>query len=307
MSHLLFIDESGYDLHDSPYAVLAGVSIEDRDLWNLIGRIHDAEVVFFGRRVSDGLLEFKAKKLLKTKTYRLAGLLTPIPVAERTSAARRCLEKGIENRCVEGGGGASRLELVSLAQAKLAFVDQVLNLCAESRVKIFASIIPKEAQFPSSDDYLRKDYAYLFERFYYYLCDQRDDTMGLIVFDELERSLCHLLIDQMERYFRDTATGSARASQIIPEPFFVHSDLTTAIQLADIVAYIIAWGLRLPGMSAPRRPELDGIASKVADMRYSSIRESRSDAKQYRVWSCKVITDLRPRSERENEDVEAGI
>lgn len=32
MSYLLFIDESGQDRRDSPYEVLAGISLEDRDL-----------------------------------------------------------------------------------------------------------------------------------------------------------------------------------------------------------------------------------------------------------------------------------
>ncbi len=34
MSYMLFIDESGRDLRESPYAVLAGIAVEDRDLWN---------------------------------------------------------------------------------------------------------------------------------------------------------------------------------------------------------------------------------------------------------------------------------
>jgi hypothetical protein len=32
MAFLLFLDESGHDLVHSPYQVLAGVAVEDRDL-----------------------------------------------------------------------------------------------------------------------------------------------------------------------------------------------------------------------------------------------------------------------------------
>ncbi|WP_419610434.1 DUF3800 domain-containing protein, partial [Thiolapillus sp.] len=79
MSYMLFVDESGQDLRKSPYEVLAGIAIEDRDLWNLICRVQDAELEFFGRRVSDGLLELKGKKLLKRKTFRQAAQMDPMP------------------------------------------------------------------------------------------------------------------------------------------------------------------------------------------------------------------------------------
>ena len=57
----------------------------------------------------------------------------------------------------------------------------------------------------------------------------------MVVFDEIEKSKSHLLIDQMHRYFRDTAVGRLRADRIVPEPFFVHSELTTGVRLADLV------------------------------------------------------------------------
>lgn len=75
---------------------------------------------------------------------------------------------------------------------------------------------------------LQKDYAYLFERFFYFLEDNAAREQGIVVFDELEKSKSHLLIDQMHRYFTETATGQYRANRIIPEPFFVHSELTTS-------------------------------------------------------------------------------
>lgn len=47
MSHILFIDESCQDLRESSYEVLAGIAIEDRDLWNLICRVQDADIVAY--------------------------------------------------------------------------------------------------------------------------------------------------------------------------------------------------------------------------------------------------------------------
>ena len=56
---------------------------------------------------------------------------------------------------------------------------------------------------------LRKDYAYLFERFFYFLEDNAAREQGIVVFDELEKSQSHLLIDQMHRYFAGHGGWSA--------------------------------------------------------------------------------------------------
>ena len=210
MSYMLFVDESGQDLRESPYEVLAGIAIEDRDLWNLICRVQDAELEFFGRRVSDGLLELKGKKLLKSKTFRQAKQMEPMPEERRRDLARALLEDG---------ASGTREQITALAQAKLAFVSHLLALCGQFRVRAFASVVDRDAPRPEGD-FLRKDYAYLFERYFYFLEDRPGEQLGLVVFDELERSQCHILIDQMSRYFRETVRGQARASLVIPEPLY---------------------------------------------------------------------------------------
>ncbi|WP_204985419.1 DUF3800 domain-containing protein [Mesorhizobium japonicum] len=80
-----------------------------------------------------------------------------------------------------------------------------------------------------------------------------------------------------------------RSRLIIPEPFFVHSDLTTLIQLTDIVAYVISWGLRLKGMNAPSRAELLPLANRVKRLRFSRETEGGEN-----IWGFKYILDLRP-------------
>jgi hypothetical protein len=286
MSYLFFIDESGVDHRESPYEVLAAVAIHDRKLWNFIRRVQAAELECFGRRYTPEHKETKAKALLKRKTYRLAGQLPPIPPEERRHLASACLGKG---------SAVDRQELTALGQAKLAFVRRVLELCASHDVRAFASIVPRAAPRPGSG-FLRKDYSYLFQRFFYFLEDRSPHELGLVIFDELERFLCHLLIDQMARYFQHTETGKSRAVRVIPEPFFVHSHLTTAIQVADLVAYITSWGVRLRSMSEQRRTELADLADTVWGLRHETRREGRS------FGSFVVIQDLRPLAERENQE-----
>ncbi len=284
----LFVDESGQDHRESSCEVLAGVAVEDRDLWNLIQSLQEAEVRHFGTRYSDGERELKAKKLLKTKTYKLASMLPPFPVEERRDMAKSA---------PESGETAGRQELAGLAQAKLAYVSDLLDICACYRCKAFASIVGKDSPRPSHS-HLRKDYAYLFERFYYFLEDKEASPSGIIVFDELEKSQSHVLLSQMDRYFKFTAKGRQRSGQIVPEPFFVHSDLTTGIQLADLVAYIVSWGVRVSGMKQAARSEMNGLAEQVMRLRYRTAREV-DGIPDYTIWSFAVISDLRAREDRE--------
>jgi hypothetical protein len=296
VSYLLFMDESGHDLRVSPYEVLAGICLEDRDLWNFISSVKAAQEEFFGQRSAPGGLELKARKLLKTKVFRHAAQMPPLSAEDRRRFAQQCLEKGAAAAASEQPGGStpSRVELTALAQAKIAFVGRLLELCASYRAHAFASIVDRDSPRPQGG-FLRKDYAYLFERYFYFLEDR--DALGLVVFDELERAQCHILLDQMGHYFRTTANGRMRASRVIPEPFFVHSDLTTAVQVADIVAYLVAWGVRVGSMDRPRREELADLAMQVIELRYSTTRDLGL-GQSPRVWSFALIDDLRPREER---------
>jgi hypothetical protein len=298
VSYLLFVDESGVDQHDSPYEVLAGVAIQDQQLWNLVCRIQDAEIEHFGRRVAAGALELKGKSFLKRKTFRLASQLPPLEPQERRKLAQSCLEKGSLSKGQQIASSATRAELTALAQAKIAFVARALELCVSHYVKAFASIVPRGAPRPAGG-FLRKDYAYLFERFFYFLEENGAGELGLVIFDELEHSQCHVLIDQMALYFRKTAKGRLRAPRIIPEPFFVHSELTTAIQIADLVAYIIVWGIRFGPMEGGRREELSPLGELVLELRHRAKRPEQPD---FPIWSFTLIEDLRPREERESWD-----
>lgn len=137
---------------------------------------------------------------------------------------------------------------------------------------------------------LRKDYAFLFERYYYFLNGLTDDPMGYLVFDELDKAQSHVLLGQVASYFVRTTNGRSRSRLIIPEPFFVHSDLTSLIQLADLAAYVISWGFRdLRGMTEPAREELAGLTDIVRGLRFR-----RATGAGHLEWGFKLIADLRP-------------
>ena len=94
--------------------------------------------------------------------------------------------------------------------------------------------------------------------------------------------------------------GRHRASRIIPEPFFVHSDLTTGVQIADLLAYVISWGFRMPHMTKPAREELAPFAKQIARLRYRAVRE-RFGNPEFEIWSFAHIADLRTQAERDED------
>jgi hypothetical protein len=284
MAYFLFIDESGQDHKVSPYEVLAGFAVEDQDLWNLIVAIQYLEERIFSRRYSSNRAELKGKKLLKKKVFRQAAQLPRLLDEERRQLAGSCLENG---------STAGKREITALAQAKIAYVNEVFDICARFRCKVFASIVTRNAPAPVESNHLRKDYSYLFQRFFYFLEDTSPLSSGIVVFDELEKSRSHILVDQMDSYFQRTAKGRQMSGQIIPEPFFVHSDLTTGIQIADLVAYVVSWGFRrIPGMNEPARAELRSIVARICRLRHRTVRQI-AENQTVETWSFKLIPDLR--------------
>ena len=152
MSWALFIDESGQDRRNSPYEVLAGLAIEDRQIWRLIRNLSDAQLEFFGMRLFEAYgNECKAQKLLKRKVFAHALQMPPIEENQRRTWTREILEDGTN---------VSRERLTALAQSKLAYCEFALDLCHRAGGRTFASIVPQDIERPHTD-LLRKDYVYL--------------------------------------------------------------------------------------------------------------------------------------------------
>lgn len=285
MAYFLFVDESGQDQNESPCEILTGVAIRDNTLWPLIKEVHKAELECFGTRFSIGGRELKARKLLKTKVFRQAAFETTLSPEEQWRLSKTILERG---------AGASPRECAALARAKLQFTRRLLGLCVKFKCSLFACIVPKGAPRPANREFLRKDYSYLFERFFYFLDDKRSSRgAGIIVFDELEKAQSHILIGQMDSYFKNTQKGRDRSELIIPEPFFVHSDLTTGIQIADLMAYLLIWGyFGSSRTSSPARPELKEFAQMAVKLAYDTSRS------KFTIRGITAIQDLRASSDR---------
>lgn len=229
--------------------------------------------------------------------------MDPLCEADRNAALDRLLLKN------EEGVNAGREELAALAQAKLLFVERALGIAADFGLTVFATIVPRDAPQQKDRSFLRKDFAYLFQRIHCHVCDQPDHDHGVLIFDEQDPALSQRLLEQIHKYFRETDRGQQRAERMIPMPFFVHSHLTPAIQIADLVAYIVNWGLRTRSMPMPVREELKPLADRVFHLRYQGreVLPNRRFGKRGKpMHGIAYIPDLRPRNEREPQDDETA-
>jgi len=286
----LFVNSSGRQGAPSPYEVLAGVLVQERDIWNLSQAIVDAEVRHFGRRLCADWAPPKARALLKPKVFRQASRVPALPHEQRRELSRSCLEAPEK---------ASLTAQAALAQAKLAYVGDVLELAARYRCKYLASIVGKSAPRPLPGQ-LRKDYAYLFERFFYSLDDSATQPLGLVVDSVRSGALGRQLKLQMERYFRSTLKGRQRASLVLPEPVHVSGDLTSVVSLAGLVAYITSWAFRTKELGEPARFQLSPFKEQVRALRYRAVRDI-GDNPNFVIWGFAVIPDVRMREDREAE------
>lgn len=288
MAYFLYVAASGRDGGACPYGVLAGVAVEERDLWNLAQALADAQFRHFGRTLKPREAAGRPRNLLKHKSFRLAAQMRPIELDERRELARACLERG---------EGADRRALTALAQAKLAYVGEALELCARFRCRFVASITPRTAAAPPPGT-LRKDFLYLFERFFYFLDDLKPSPVGVIVARDHDGSLGRLVAEQMDRYFKHTTRGRQRASLVVPEPLVSRGELTAGNEVAALVAYITAWGFRTRELTEPARRELYGFKEQVRGLRYRAVREI-GDNPNFVIWGFSVVNDLRAREERD--------
>lgn len=302
MSYFLFVDESGHDRKLSPAEVLGGFVIRDGTLWAFIQAALELQTELFGISYPDlnamrraGLeisteeepdwKEIKGDVFLNPRVFKKAAWFPAIPKDER---------RRLTHASLLDGATADKRSLSALAQAKLEYVRALFELCLKFKGGGFGIIVPQDAPGERKISVLRKDYAYLFERFYYFVDSKSKEHAGIIVFDELDKSASHILLGQMQAYYRDFRKGRDRAERLVPEPFFVHSDLTVGIQVADLIAYVLNWGHRFDRNTiVPRyRPELLPYLQQVKEMQIDSFVGGNKTEGVY------VVYDLRTKQER---------
>ena len=256
MTWLFFVDESGHDHKSTPYEVRGGCAIHVSRLWQFVQDMQRSELESFGCRLHESRHEIKGATLLDRKRLQFAVQGELFATADRQRLCRSFFAKG------RAHVGPRRDEFTAYGQACLNMAVETFRLLREYEAVLFASAIPRGIVKPGDyrfDDFLRKDTVFLLERFFYFLEEKREH--GILVMDETEKRGDRRFVARIERYFTRTTTGRDRTAWIVPTPLFVSSDMTHAVQAADLCIYCINWGFRLPGrgMDAERREEIAGL------------------------------------------------
>ena len=277
MSWLLFLDESGQDHKNCPYEVRGGIAVHASKLWPLVQRLQAAELAAFGDYLREYAKEYKGSKLLDKDRFKWAKQAGWMEDAARRKHARGFLTKGLEKKV------PTRDEFTGYGQANIEMARSVFESLRACDARIFASVVPRTIEKPTpftSEEYLRKDHVFLLQRYSYFLksgCDY-----GLLVFDAVDKSADLRFVRQLEYYVTKTQAGRHSTAWIVPVPMFVASDMTMAIQAADLVIYCVNWGFRLPavGMNEPTRREIaDEFGPWLDELQYRG--RVRRDGRTY--------------------------
>lgn len=259
MSWLFFMDESGHDHRTMPYEVRGGVAIHASRLWPFIQSWKRLELDAFGTELSLFSKEIKGCKLLDKDRLIWARQSDMMLPDERRRLCRSFLTKGLEKKVPE------RNEFTAYGQACTQMARGVFELLLGHEARLFACVIPRKVVRPGNsvmDEYLRKDHVFLFERFFFFLEEKKED--GLVVMDESEEYEDRKFVRRLHNYFQRTETGRYRSTKIVPVPFFVASDMAIPVQAADLCMYCVNWAYRLPklGMRATERMDVKNLANE---------------------------------------------
>jgi hypothetical protein len=168
----------------------------------------------------------------------------------------------------------------------------VFEILLAHDARLFAAAIPRGVRPPAhfrEADYLRKDHVFLFERFYFL---EAQAEHGLVVMDESEKALDRQFATRMESYFSKTTTGRNRTYWIVPAPLFVSSEMTYAVQAADVCLYALNWGFRPQswGSDIEARPEISAeFGPKIHRLQWAG--DGYRDGRVFRSWGIVYVPD----------------
>lgn len=287
MSWLFFQDESGHDHRNTPYEVRGGVAIHARELWAFVQDLQRLEVDAFGIRASEIGKELKGATLLAKDRFLWAKQDERMSDEARRKHARGFLIKGQQR------AKPTRVEFTAYGQACMEMALGTFQLLRDHRGVLFAAAIPRGVTRPDTtkaEEYLRKDHVFLLERFFYFLEKQQEH--GLLLMDEVEKSVDRRFVRRLEAYFTKTQTGRYRTTWIVPTPFFVSSDMAYPVQAADLCIYCVNWGFRLPsrGMDAETRVEIaEYFGLWLNQLQFRG--EASRDGSTYEVYGIVYVPD----------------
>jgi len=236
---LLFCDESGHDHKNTPLEVRGGLAFPVGKIGMFSAAFEKLKLDCFGTEFIARNPEVKGSRLLSRKKFCFAEQEEILGQSARIRGINRLLEAQSQKMSPPARGFSA------LGQAGLLFADELFKLFEQYGCVLFASAIPKGVKAPTADqytNYLRKDFIFLQERFFYFL--EEKDSTGILVFDQTETQQDRKYIRRVYEYYSKTENGRERAERICPVPLFIDSELSPCIQAADVCLYCVNWGFR---------------------------------------------------------------
>lgn len=174
------------------------------------------------------------------------------------------------------------------------YASEVLILCRQGGGIAFAIIEPKPTQeaFESLNQLiLPKSYKYLFERIGKCCLGINLQEKGLMIFDSQDMRKNEILSRRMSNFFYRSKAG-VFMNNIIPEPYFVSSNICYGIQIADLIAYIV--GQRFAG-----RTELIPLYKQIKEIEFQCL----DDDIEYPIHGIKHIKEESPKEELASDEL----
>lgn len=246
------------------------------------------EYACFGDHLSHYGSELKATRLLERKRFKWAAAAPRFTAEDRRELSRTFLAQTA--RGVQPPPDTWR----AYAQASLEMVRGLTNMLVRERIPVFATMIPRgTAHRPVNAplDFVRKDLTFLFERFFYFLEDQ--ESNGLLVLDETDRVDDRRYLRRVERYFSSHERGKLHAHRILPSPLFVGSEMSYAIQAADVIIYLIATSYRprFSEINAPAREDVSRLVGELLPKLVYRTHRTAEDGTRFRSESVFLVPD----------------
>ena len=216
-------------------------------------------------------------------------LLYTLDEETRKQLCRSFLQAGLEKK------SPTKHQFTAYGQACLLMADGLFDILERYQARVFAATVPRGSGKPapgdtSPPDILRKDHVFLLERFFYFL--ERERQRGILVMDEVEEQTDRRFVRKLEKYFTGTLKGRQRAAWIVPSPFFVASNMTLPVQIADVLIYAINFGYRRKGeMDLPAREEIaDRYGKRINNIKWKG--DGYDGTRTYKSYGIFCVPDL---------------
>lgn len=235
--YFLYLDESGQRGFPATGKLDPGSPRDDKSIYVLCGL-----TLFDGRwdRFNYPIESTKLRLINKIKAR--TGVALDLHNAEIHSVSVRIPKRRSAHPFL------SRLEPTEIDELVSTYFDQL----SAQHMRIIAVVFDKRYVNDYDGNRLhRTSYEFMLERFQNYLRFYHTRHMGVVVIDDTSKQL-NLSLAEKHSFVRRNGTSSGlHLYNIVEAPFFVPSEMSNGIQLADLCAYTLFKGFRSGNLSDP--------------------------------------------------------